>query len=212
MATRGHLGGLAVAVPDAVRVLSAAGMPMVLVETVGVGQQEVEVAAATDTTMVVVNPGWGDAIQANKAGLLEIADLFVINKADRPGAQQTRRDLEQMLDLTDLSGPGAWRAPIVDTVASTGEGIDALWAAIGEHRQHQIQQGTLEVQRRERLEREFRQILVARVVQEIDGAVVDGRFTGVLSAMAEGDLDPYQAADRLLAGIMDVGPDPPAAP
>jgi LAO/AO transport system kinase len=212
MATRGHLGGLAVAVPDAVRVLSAAGMPMVLVETVGVGQQEVEVAAATDTTMVVVNPGWGDAIQANKAGLLEIADLFVINKADRPGAQQTRRDLEQMLDLTELSGPGAWRAPIVDTVASTGEGIDALWAAIGRHRQHQIQQGTLEAQRRERLEREFRQILVARVVQEIDGAVADGRFTEVHSAMVDGDLDPYQAADRLLAGIMDVNPDPPAAP
>ena len=94
MATRGHLGGLAVAVPDAVRVLSAVGFPLVLVETVGVGQQEVEVAAATDTTVVVVNPGWGDAIQANKAGLLEIADVFVINKADRPGASQTRRDLD----------------------------------------------------------------------------------------------------------------------
>jgi LAO/AO transport system kinase len=211
MATRGHLGGLAVAVPDAVRVLSAAGMPLVLVETVGVGQQEVEVAAATDTTMVVVNPGWGDAIQANKAGLLEIADLFVINKADRPGAQQTRRDLEQMLELTDLSPAGAWRPPIVDTVASTGEGIDALWVAIGEHRQHQIQQGTLEGQRRERLEREFRQILVARVVQEIDGVVAAGRFADVISAMVGGSLDPYQAADRLLAGIVDVDPDPPAA-
>ena len=108
MATRGHLGGLAVAVPDAVRVLSAVGVPVVLVETVGVGQQEVAVAAATDTTIVVVNPGWGDAIQANKAGLLEIADLFVINKADRPGARETRRDLELMLDLTQL---GDWRPP-----------------------------------------------------------------------------------------------------
>jgi LAO/AO transport system kinase len=211
MATRGHLGGLAVAVPDAVRVLSAAGMPMVLVETVGVGQQEVEVAAATDTTMVVVNPGWGDAIQANKAGLLEIADLFVINKADRPGAQQTRRDLEQMLDLTELSGPGAWRPPVVDTVASTGEGVDALWAVIGQHRDHQIQQGTLDVQRRERLEREFRQILVARVVQEVDGAVATGRYADVVSAMVGGDLDPYQAADQLLAGIMSADPDAPAA-
>ena len=111
MATRGHLGGLAVAVPDAVRVLSAVGVPVVLVETVGVGQQEVEVAAATDTTVVVVNPGWGDAIQANKAGLLEIADLFVINKADRPGVAETRRDLERMLDLTELSGPGLLAAP-----------------------------------------------------------------------------------------------------
>jgi len=210
MATRGHLGGLAVAVPDAVRVLSAVGMPMVLVETVGVGQQEVEVAAATDTTMVVVNPGWGDAIQANKAGLLEIADLFVINKADRAGAQQTRRDLDQMLDLTDLAGPGRWRPPIVDTVASTGEGVDALWAAIGEHRQHQIRQGTLVVQRRERLEREFRQILVARVARQIDDALVAGRFTDVVSAMTGGELDPYQAADRLLAGIMKAQPDAPA--
>ena len=117
MATRGHLGGLAVAVPDAVRVLSAVGIPVVLLETVGVGQQEVSVAAATDTTIVVVNPGWGDAIQANKAGLLEIADLFVINKADRPGARETRRDLDQMLDLTQLGG---WRPPIVETVASAG--------------------------------------------------------------------------------------------
>ena len=145
MATRGHLGGLAVAVPDAVRVLSAVGMPVVLVETVGVGQQEVEVAAATDTTVVVVNPGWGDAIQANKAGLLEIADLFVINKADRPGARETRRDLELMLDLTEL---GDWRPPIVETVASTGDGVEELWAAIGRHRGHQIEHGALARHRR----------------------------------------------------------------
>ena len=160
MATRGHLGGLAVAVPDAVRVLSAVGMPVVLVETVGVGQQEVEVAAATDTTVVVVNPGWGDAIQANKAGLLEIADLFVINKADRPGARETRRDLELMLDLTEL---GEWRPPIVETVASTGDGVEELWAAIGGHRRHQIDSGLLAAARRRRLLGEFRQILVARV-------------------------------------------------
>ena len=113
-------------------------MPVVLVETVGVGQQEVAVAAATDTTVVVVNPGWGDAIQANKAGLLEIADLFVINKADRPGARETRRDLELMLDLTELGG---WRPPIVETVASTGDGVDDLWDAIGGHRDHQIDRG-----------------------------------------------------------------------
>ena len=140
MATRGHLGGLAVAVPDAVRVLSSVGLPVVMVETVGVGQQEVEVAAATDTTVVVVNPGWGDAIQANKAGLLEIADVFVINKADRPGARETRRDLELMLDLTEL---GPWRPPIVETVASTGDGTEELWDTIGHHRAHQIEHGTL---------------------------------------------------------------------
>jgi LAO/AO transport system kinase len=200
MATRGHLGGLSVAVPDAVRVLSAVGMPVVLLETVGVGQQEVEVAAATDTTLVVVNPGWGDAIQANKAGLLEIADLFVINKADRPGARETRRDLELMLDLTDL---GEWRPPIVETVASTGDGVEALWAAIGEHRAHQVERGTLAEHRRLRLEREFRQILVARVEQLIGALAEDGQYGEVVGSMVDGTLDPYQAADRLLAVLLD---------
>ena len=113
--------------------LDAVGWPWVVVETVGVGQVEVEVAGAADTTVVVVNPGWGDAVQANKAGLLEIADVFVINKADRPGRRRTRRDLERMLDLTDASG---WRPPIVATTATTGDGVDELWAAIGAHRAH----------------------------------------------------------------------------
>ena len=104
MATRGHGGGLALAVPGAVRVLAAAGFDPVVVETVGVGQVEVDVAAAADTTVVVVTPGWGDAVQANKAGLLEVGDLFVVNKADRPGADDARRDLELMLDLSVTSG------------------------------------------------------------------------------------------------------------
>jgi LAO/AO transport system kinase len=117
MATRGHLGGLSLAVPDAVRLLGAAGFPLVIVETVGVGQMEVDIASAADTTVVVVTPGWGDAMQANKAGLLEVADVFVINKADRPGVREARRDLEQMLDL---SRPGAWRPEIVDTSAPSG--------------------------------------------------------------------------------------------
>ena len=206
MATRGHLGGLAVAVPDAVRVLSSVGMPVVLVETVGVGQQEVEVAAATDTTVVVVNPGWGDAIQANKAGLLEIADLFVINKADRPGARETRRDLELMLDLTEL---GPWRPPIVETVASTGEGVDGLWAAIGEHRDHQIDHGTLVLHRRERLEREFRQILVAQLSEQVDAALAAGGMDDIRRAMLDGGLDPYLAADRVLERVMSTAAHPP---
>jgi LAO/AO transport system kinase len=209
MATRGHLGGLSVAVPDAVRLLSAVGMPVVLVETVGVGQQEVAVAAATDTTIVVVNPGWGDAIQANKAGLLEIADLFVINKADRPGARETRRDLELMLDLSTL---GDWRPPIVETVASTGTGVDELWAAIGAHRTHLTETGTLESNRRSRLEREFHQILLARVEQLIDQATGDDRFAGITASMVAGDLDPYEASDRLLSGILQGWSTPPSAP
>ncbi len=196
MAARGHLGGLSVAVPDAIRLFSAVGMTVVLVETVGVGQQEVDVAAATDTTLVVVNPGWGDAIQANKAGLLEIADVFVVNKADRPGARETRRDLEHMLDLTELTG---WRPPIVDTVATTGEGVDELWATIGRHRHHQLADGTLEELRRRRVEREFRQILVSRLFEQIDEQTATAGFAPVFAAMLAGEVDPYEAADRLLA-------------
>jgi len=199
MATRGHLGGLAVAVPDAVRVLSAVGVPVVLLETVGVGQQEVAVAAATDTTIVVVNPGWGDAIQANKAGLLEIADLFVINKSDRPGARETRRDLELMLDLTQL---GDWRPPIVDTVASSGDGVDDLWTAICSHRDHLASTGDLERFRRDRLAREFHQILLARVEHQLDDLMAADRFAGVVADMSAGTLDPYEAADRLLTGLL----------
>jgi LAO/AO transport system kinase len=207
MATRGHLGGLAVAVPDAVRVLSSVGIPVVVVETVGVGQQEVEVAAATDTTIVVVNPGWGDAIQANKAGLLEIADVFVINKADRPGVRETRRDLELMLDLTE---PGPWRPPVVETVASTGDGIDELWDAIGRHRAHQIDHGTLQLQRRRRLEREFRQILLDRLSEKLDGVLSAGGVDDINAAVLDGALDPHLAADRVLVRLMPSGGNPPA--
>src|SRR5437870_3188937 len=123
MATRGHVGGLSLATPQAVRVLDAAGKPWVLIETVGVGQVEIEVAGAADTTMVVVNPGWGDAVQANKAGLMEIADLFVVNKADRAGARDAVRELDAMLEL---SVPRSWRPPIVSTVATSNEGIGEL--------------------------------------------------------------------------------------
>jgi LAO/AO transport system kinase len=195
MATRGHLGGLALAVPDAVRVLGAVGLPVVIVETVGVGQMEIEVASAADTTMVVVTPGWGDSMQANKAGLLEIADIFVINKADRPGAREARRDLEQMLDLSSL---GAWRPPIVDTVASSGEGLPALWDEIARHRAHLRESGILEQRRAERLGHELRRVLMARSAARIDELAGGEEFAGAVKALAAGELDPYQAADRLL--------------
>lgn len=198
MATRGHLGGLAVAVPEAIRVLAAAGQPLVLVETVGVGQVEVEVAEATDTTVVVVTPRWGDAIQANKAGLMETADVFVINKADNPGARETRRDLEQMLDL---SAPSGWRPPVVDTVASAGEGVDELWAAVRRHQEHLAGDGRLEQQRRERLEREFRAVLSARIERDVDRLLGHGQLAGVVEDVVEHRVDPYDAADRLLSGM-----------
>jgi LAO/AO transport system kinase len=199
MASRGHLGGLAVAVPEAIRVLAAAGFPLVLVETVGVGQVEVEVAGATDTTVVVLNPRWGDAIQANKAGLLETADIFVINKADMAGARETRRDLEQMLDLSSL---GDWRPPVLETVAATGEGLDALWDEIGRHGRHLEAHGSLGSARSARREREFRTVLAARIGREVEVLRHDGEFAGLLRGVAEHSVDPYEAADRLLDHVM----------
>ena len=195
MATRGHLGGLALAVPDAVRVLGAAGLPVVIVETVGVGQMEVEVASAADTTLVVVTPGWGDSMQANKAGLLEIADLFVINKADRPGAREARRDLEQMLDLSTL---GSWRPPIVDTVASTGDGLEKLWEEIARHRAFLQQSALLEQRRTDRMAHELRRVLLARSAATVDELAAGEEFAGAVKALVAGELDPYQAADRLM--------------
>ena len=162
MATRGHLGGLAVATPQAVRVLDAIGTPWIIVETVGVGQVEVEIAGHADTTVVVVNPGWGDAVQAAKAGLLEIADVFVVNKADRPGAPETVRDLQGMLEL---AGDTGWRPPVVCTTATSGAGIDELWAAIGAHRAHLETTGGDEIRRRERLRAEVRTIVAERLLE-----------------------------------------------
>lgn len=207
MATRGHLGGLSVAVPEAIRVLGAAGAPVVLVETVGVGQVEVEVASATDTTVVVVNPRWGDAIQANKAGLLEVADIFVVNKADMPGAAETRRDLEQMLDMAG-HGPAAdlaWRPPVLLTVASAGtaasaDGVAELWAAIDAHQRHLHASGALAARRRQRLEAELQRVLDAEVAAEVAALRANDR-ADVVAAVLEHRLDPYEAAERLLADL-----------
>lgn len=195
MATRGHLGGLALAVPDAVRTLGAAGMPVVLLETVGVGQMEVDVVGAADTTVVVVNPGWGDAMQANKAGLLEIADLFVINKADRVGVREARRDLEQMLEL---SPPANWRPPILETVASTGAGVTELWAAVAEHRRHLIDTDELAQRRRRRLEGVLRQVLQATIEVRVAELSASATYAEALDAVLSGRADPYAAAAELL--------------
>jgi LAO/AO transport system kinase len=195
MATRGHLGGLALAVPEAVRVLGAAGLPLVLIETVGVGQMEVEVAGHADTTIVVVTPGWGDAMQANKAGLLEVADLFVINKADRPGVREAQRDLDQMLDLSTL---GDWRPPVLATTAADNEGIDELWAAVAEHRAYLAGSGQLAARRAARLERELRRVLTARLARRVDEVATGPVFAEAVADLVAGRDDPYHAADRLL--------------
>jgi LAO/AO transport system kinase len=195
MATRGHLGGLSLAVPDAVRLLGAAGLEVVIIETVGVGQMEVDIASAADTTAVVVTPGWGDSMQANKAGLLEVADVFVVNKADRPGVREARRDLEQMLDL---SRPGSWRPEIVETTATSGDGIDALWEAVARHRDHLESSGVLATRRTDRLAQELRRVLLARSEARIAELAAGEEFATAVKALAAGENDPYEAADRLL--------------
>jgi LAO/AO transport system kinase len=198
MATRGHLGGLTLATPQAIRVLDAAGWPWVLVETVGVGQVEVEIAGNADTTVVVVNPGWGDAVQANKAGLMEIADIFVINKADRAGAAETRRDLVQMLELAGVRSDGGWEPPVIDTVATRNEGSDALWAAIADHREHARATGRLEERRTARLTDELRHIIAARLLEQAMATAAGEEFEAARAAVLDRRLDPWTAVDGLL--------------
>src|SRR3954447_4635345 len=195
MATRGHLGGLSLATPEAIRVLDATGIPWVLVETVGVGQVEIEIASSADTTVVVVPPGSGDAMQASKAGLLEAADVFVVNKADRPGAAETRRDLEFMLHL---SSPDEGRTPpIVSTVASTGEGIDELLSAIEDHRRFLTEHGLLEKKRGQRVEEELRHVVAQRLEQQAYARCQGPEFDALLSDVVQRRLDPYEAAAKL---------------
>ena len=200
MATRGHLGGLSLAAPEAIRLLDAIGRLWVLVETVGVGQVEVEIAGKADTTVVVVNPGWGDSVQANKAGLMEIADVFVINKADRKGVDETRRDLEQMLDLSDLPHE-AWRPPIVPTIGSTGEGVPALWEVVQQHRAHISSSGELDRRRRFRLREELREIVARRLEQKAREICTGDRWDQLQDGVIARSLDPWSAADEMLKAV-----------
>ena len=193
MATRGHLGGISLATPEAARVLDAAGMDLVVIETVGVGQAEVEITDACDTTVVVVTPGFGDSVQAAKAGLLEIADVFVVNKADREGARDAVRELRQMLDLSEAE----WRPEIVRTTATKGEGIDELWEANEKHRAYQEEKGLLARRRRRRIEREIREIVASRYREMLDDEARD-LLEDLVGEVLERKVDPYAAADRLM--------------
>jgi len=196
MATRGHLGGMALAAPEAIRILDASGKELIIVETVGVGQAEVEVAMATDTTLVVVAPGWGDYVQVAKAGILEIADVFVVNKADKEGAGDAVRDLKGMLRM----GPKMeWTPPIVKTSTVTGEGIDELWDAIDRHRKHQESGGLLEEKRRRRILEEVKSMVAFRLRERAAGTLdVD---VGLAEKVSARTLDPYQAAGILLQRV-----------
>jgi LAO/AO transport system kinase len=196
MATRGAMGGLARATRDAVDLLDAAGFDWVLVETVGVGQDEVDVVKSVDTVVVVTVPGLGDDIQAIKAGIMEIADVFVVNKADREGAERTCRDLEQMLSLAP---EGGWRPPILRTVASRGEGVAELLAEIERHRRWLAQSGELAHRRRLQLRLRVETILRDRILALADrGERLDRE---VERAMADRE-DPYRVAERLFSQVV----------
>ena len=199
MASRGHLGGLSLAVPEALRVLDAARFSIVLVETVGVGQSEVEIAGAADTTVVVVTPGAGDSVQANKAGLLEVADIFVVNKADHPQTGELVRDLKFMMDLT--TWPDEWRPPIVRTVAVDGTGVDDVLEAVDAHRAHLSSTGLLAKRRAQRAREELERVVRERLQQRARTALGDDRYRQLLSDVETLRLDPWSAADEILAGL-----------
>ncbi|GLZ30247.1 LAO/AO transport system kinase [Lentzea sp. NBRC 105346] len=198
MATRGHLGGLSWATPQALRVLDAAGCDVVLVETVGVGQSEVEVVSLADTTLVLLAPGMGDGIQAAKAGILEIADVFVVNKADRDGADVTARDLKYMISLgrRDREGP-LWRPPIVKTVAARGEGVGEVVEAIERHHEWMAEHGELEERRIRRASAEIEAIAVERMRKRF------GNTDQLAKRVVAGELDPFGAAEQLISSSLD---------
>jgi LAO/AO transport system kinase len=202
MASRGHLGGLSWAAPQALRVLDAAGCDVILVETVGVGQSEVEIASMADTTLVLLAPGMGDGIQAAKAGILEIGDVYVINKADRDGADQVRRELRSMLALAERP-EGAWRPEIVKTVATTGEGVDDVVAALDKHLAHLRASGELEARRVRRAREEIEAIAVTSLRERWGDVHARSELDDLAEQVVAGRSDPYAAADELLATYAD---------
>ena len=197
MASRGHLGGLAAATPQAIRVLDAAGFELIIIETVGVGQAEVAIASLADSVVVLLAPGMGDAIQAAKAGLLEVADLYVVNKADKPDAQQVVRDLRNMLALGTVE-PGGWKPPIITATATKGpgdEGVAELAARLDAHWDWLYASGELRRRRHARAREEITALAYAALRDHVSESGVDE----LAARVADGDLDPFQAAEELLA-------------
>lgn len=200
MASRGHLGGLSWSTPQALRVLDAAGCDVILIETVGVGQSEVEIAGLADTTLVLLAPGMGDGIQAAKAGILEIGDLYVVNKADRDGADQVRRDLRSMLALAQTP-EGGWKPPIVKTVAQKGEGLDEVVAEIENHRAWLASSGELTRRRTRRARDEIEAIAVTALRKRWGDVHGRSELDDLAAAVVAGESDPYAAADTLLESL-----------
>lgn len=200
MSSRGHLGGLAAATPQAVRVLDAAGCDVVLVETVGVGQAEVDVASLADTTLVLLAPGMGDAVQAAKAGILEVGDIFAVNKADREGADATYRDLQQMVSLGGREA-GGWRPQVVRTIATRTDGIDEIIAALDKHREWLHTHDELRRRREQRAASEVEAIVLEAVRRRVGSLDGGEALRSRAAAVATGNLDPYTAADEILTSI-----------
>ncbi|CAN5427187.1 methylmalonyl Co-A mutase-associated GTPase MeaB [soil metagenome] len=201
MASRGHLGGLAWATPQALRVLDGAGCDVVIVETVGVGQSEVEIAGLADTTVVLLAPGMGDGVQAAKAGILEVGDVFVVNKSDRDGADATVRELRHMISLGDRSEPGLWRPPVLKTIADRGEGREEVMEALAKHHAHGVAGGQLHQRRVRRAGREVEAIVLARLREQIGGLGAGASLPEVAERIAAGEIDPYAAADTVLGEL-----------
>ena len=197
MASRGHLGGLSAAVPQAIRVLDAAGCDVVLIETVGVGQSEVEIAGLADTSIVLLAPGMGDGIQAAKAGILEIADVFVVNKADRDGADQTVRDVRHLIQMGEAAAGGGWRPPVVRTVALTGDGLPELAATVSDHRGWLDERGHLDARRRRRAREEILGLTLARTRRRLEA---DHTLDDWVERVLAGEADSHSAAESLAPG------------
>jgi LAO/AO transport system kinase len=198
MATRGHLGGLARATADAALVLDAAGKDVIAIETVGVGQDEVEVVGTADVCVVVLVPGMGDEVQALKAGIMEIADIFVVNKADRDGTERAVAEIETVLGLHAYQD-GEWRPPVVRTQATTGEGVDALIAAIAKFREHGS--ALIEIKRRRRIESQLRAIVSDRLMARVESMVGSVELQHVVDRIAAKETDPYRAAAAILEKV-----------
>lgn len=205
MATRGSLGGLAKATNDAIKVLDAYGCDVIFVETVGVGQIEVDIVKTADTVVLVTVPGLGDDIQAIKAGLMEIADIFVINKADKEGADATYFELNLMLDLEkERWEKRGWRPPIVETVATTMRGIRDLWKAINDHKAFLEKSGELEKKRRFRAEEEIKTIVSDRIARTVGKKLSEDEISTLIERVVKREIDPYSAADQVIEKALGV--------
>jgi LAO/AO transport system kinase len=188
MASRGHLGGVSGATADTILLMDAFGLEVILIETVGVGQSEIEIAELAQTTLVALQPGSGDSIQVLKAGIMEIADVFVVNKADHPMANQMRREIRGMMEMLEFKG---WIPALVMTQALSGEGVEDLWRAIESHRAYLDETGEIESKRREAFAHQVRQLVLGKLQQRVDGDLRERLPAG---------LDPYAAAEALLQG------------